>query len=100
MNIEHTDLNPTSHSQANSARQVENETRAQRREVSRSDLPERDRSDLSDLARIMAKLHPHLEESPEIRTELVEYLRNQINNGTYQVPIEEIVERLVSGKST
>jgi len=24
MNIEHTDLNPTSHSQANSARQVEN----------------------------------------------------------------------------
>jgi len=73
MNIENTDLNPTSHSQANSTRSVENESRIQKREVPRSQMQNRDEAELSDLARVMAKLHPYLEENPEVRTELVEY---------------------------
>ena len=98
MNIEHTDLNPTNHSQANSTRPVENDPRIQSREDAQSQRVDRDKSELSDLARIMAKLHPYLDEDPAVRSELVESLRTQINSGTYQVPIDEIVERIISGK--
>ena len=98
MNIEHTDLNPTSHSQANSPRSVENESRIQKREVPRSQMQNRDEAELSDLARVMAKLHPYLEENPEVRMELVESLKAKIQDGTYKIPIDEIVERIISGK--
>jgi flagellar biosynthesis anti-sigma factor FlgM len=98
MNIDYTELNPTSHSQANSPQSVENESRVEKKDVQRNQLRGRDEAELSDLARIMSKVHPVLEENPEIRTELVESIRTQLENGDYRIPVDKIVDRLISGK--
>lgn len=98
MNIESTELNPTSHSQANSPHAVENDPGVKNRGIQRKQVQERDEAELSDLARVMSKIHPYLEESPELRTELIQELKTQIEAGSYRIPVDEIVERLLSGK--
>lgn len=98
MNIDYTELNPTNHSRPNSTHAVENDSQVEKKDVERKAVRERDEAELSDMARVMAKIHPVLEENPEIRAEVVENLRSQIENGSYRVPVDEIVDRLISGK--
>ncbi len=98
MNINHTELNSTSHSQANSPQRVDNEPGIRNSEIRKKQIQERDEAELSDLARVMGKIHPYLEENPEIRTELIEELKTKIEDGSYNIPIEEIVNRMISGK--
>jgi flagellar biosynthesis anti-sigma factor FlgM len=98
MNINHTELNSTSHSQANSAHRVDNDPGIRNSGIHKKQIQERDEAELSDLARVMGKIHPYLEENPEIRTELIEELKTKIEDGSYNIPIEEIVNRMISGK--
>lgn len=98
MNIDYTELNPAGHSRTNSARSIENDSEIKKAAAEKKQTAERDQANVSDLARVMARIHPALEDNPEIRTELVEKLRTEIENGSYQIPVDEIVDRLLSGK--
>ena len=56
----------------------------------------KDRAELSDNARLLAKARASLEELSEVERERVERLRDQIDSGTYTIPVEDLAKRLVS----
>jgi negative regulator of flagellin synthesis FlgM len=56
----------------------------------------KDKATLSEQARLLARAHSALEAAPEVRADRVEELRKQIENGTYQVPHEELVKKLLN----
>ena len=56
----------------------------------------KDRAELSENARLLAKARASLEELSEVERERVERLREQIDSGTYTVPVEDLAKRLVS----
>ena len=97
MNIDYTELNPTNHSRPNSAHAVDNKSDVNKKDVQQKRVPDRDEAELSDMARVMSKIHAELEDAPEIRAELVEELRSKIESGSYQIPLDELVNRLISG---
>lgn len=55
----------------------------------------KDRAELSEQARVLAKARTALGEAPEVRNERIERLREQLLNGTYAVPYEELARRLL-----
>jgi len=59
-------------------------------------LSGKDNATLSDRARALAKAYTALEEIPEVRSEKVDELKEQIQTGNYQVPVEGIVKRLLA----
>jgi negative regulator of flagellin synthesis FlgM len=55
----------------------------------------RDEAILSSQAILLAKARAALDAVPEIRSEPVDALKAQVETGTYQVPIERLVARLL-----
>ena len=56
----------------------------------------KDRATLSERARVLARARVALDETPEVRTEKVGKLRDEIESGSYQPPLQEVVKRLAS----
>lgn len=54
----------------------------------------KDQASLSESAKILAKAYQALSESPEVRDEVVESLRQQIEAGEYAVPYDALAEKL------
>ena len=50
----------------------------------------KDKASLSDQARLLVKARAQLDETPEIRTDKVEKLREMVDSGTYRVPVERL----------
>lgn len=63
---------------------------------------DRDKVELSGNARLLAKAAAVLEQTSEIPDEKIESLKRQIDDGTYQIPIENlagtIMKRFFQGK--
>ena len=59
-------------------------------------LSGKDEAMLSDRARLLAKSRAFLNEVPEVRTDLVDGLRKEVEAGTYKVPIEALAKKLVT----
>lgn len=57
----------------------------------------KDKASLSDDARVLAKSRMALDEIPEIRTDRVEQLRQEVASGEYQIPVQELAKRLLAG---
>lgn len=57
----------------------------------------RDKAELSDNARLLAKARAALEKSPELENERLAEIRNQINNGDYTIQVNTIAQRLMAG---
>ncbi|MCK4822751.1 flagellar biosynthesis anti-sigma factor FlgM [bacterium] len=55
----------------------------------------RDGATLSEMARILAKTCSSLKEVPDVRIELVDGLKKEINAGTYKVPVEALAKKLL-----
>jgi anti-sigma28 factor (negative regulator of flagellin synthesis) len=55
----------------------------------------KDRASLSESARLLARARAHLEESPATRAGVVQALKERVASGTYQVPLEGLVQRLL-----
>ncbi len=55
----------------------------------------KDRAELSEQARILAKARHALNESQEVRNERIEQLRQQIEGGTYNIPLEALANHLL-----
>lgn len=55
----------------------------------------RDRAELSEQARILAKARGALNEASAVRNERIEQLRQQIEEGTYTIPLEALANQLL-----
>jgi flagellar biosynthesis anti-sigma factor FlgM len=54
-----------------------------------------DQAALSEQARVLNKARAAIDTIPEVRTEKVSALRDQINSNSYKVPFEELAHRLL-----
>jgi negative regulator of flagellin synthesis FlgM len=54
-----------------------------------------DTVNISDAAKEIQEVRKQLDDIPEVRTEKVEQLKNQIENGTYEIKSEEIAEKML-----
>ncbi len=54
-----------------------------------------DELELSQRARDLQRVRAHLQELPEVRSDRVEQLREQIQSGAYHVPAEEVARKIV-----
>ncbi|MCX8061216.1 MAG: flagellar biosynthesis anti-sigma factor FlgM [Anaerolineales bacterium] len=96
MKVEHSQNNRIVQKQAENTAAVERQQRLQENE--RADrLTNKDQASLSDRARLLSKARLSLQEIPDVRTERVAALREQIQAGTYQVPVEQLASLFLKG---
>lgn len=95
MKIENAQANRLTQKQAENASEVDKVSRPGGQEKRSETLAGKDRASLSENARLLARARARLDESPQARAEVVDALKGQIANGTYQVPLEELVQRLL-----
>jgi negative regulator of flagellin synthesis FlgM len=89
MKVEHSQNNRIIPKQAENATAIERQQRAQENERAERSA-NKDQASLSERARLLSKARLSLQESPAVRTERVSALREQIQSGTYQVPVEQL----------
>ncbi len=95
MKIENTQANRLTQKQAENTGEVEKTSRPIGQEKQPKGLTGKDRASLSENARLLARARTHLDESPQARADVVNTLKEQIASGTYQPPLEELVQRLL-----
>lgn len=95
MKIDNVNANRITQKQAENAAGVEKNLKPERENM--ESITGKDKASLSENARILAKSRAALEETPEIRTEIVEQLRQQIAAGEYQIPVKELATRFLLG---
>jgi len=54
-----------------------------------------DTVNISDTAKEIQEVRKQLDEIPDVRTEKVQQLKNEIENGTYKIKSEEIAEKML-----
>ena len=54
-----------------------------------------DTVNISDTAKEIQEVRKQLDAIPDVRTEKVEQLKNQVENGTYEVKSEEIADKML-----
>ncbi len=59
------------------------------------DSPSGDRVEFSSRSKEMQKIYETLKNTPEVRSEKVDDLKNRINKGQYQVDSEAIAEKII-----
>ncbi len=95
MKINNTELNPAQNSRTDSAKPIDKNTVAGRKGKYAAKINNKDEAAVSNMARILAKTHQALQETPDVRTEIVDSTRQKILDGTYEVPIEELAKKLL-----
>ena len=64
-------------------------------EKAEKNVAKTDTVNISDAAKEIQEVRKELDNIPEVRTEKVEQLKNQIENGTYEIKSEEIAEKML-----
>jgi negative regulator of flagellin synthesis FlgM len=95
MKIENTGSQPISRPELKGP-QAADGARSSRADIQVRGAGGRDQLTLSDQAQVLARARAALNEQPEIRAEKVEELRQSVEAGTYQVPHEKLVRRLMA----
>lgn len=96
MKVEQSQNNRIVQKQAETTAAVERQQRLQENE--RADrMTNKDQASLSQRARLLSKARLNLQEIPDVRTERVNALREQIQAGTYQVPVEQLAALFLKG---
>jgi len=60
-----------------------------------SQVAKTDKVEISEAAKEIQEVRKQLDNTPDVRTEKVEQLKNQIENGTYEIKSEEIAEKML-----
>jgi flagellar biosynthesis anti-sigma factor FlgM len=89
MKIENVNSNRITQKQAENATGVDKNLKSDRENM--ESITGKDQASFSDDARILAKSRTILEETPDVRNERVNQLRQQIASGEYQIPVKELV---------
>ena len=95
MKVENNHTHRLAQKQAEASNGVEKSSRAAENETRSSSLSGKDQASFSEGARLLAKMRTRLEETPDVRSEMVNDLKEKIASGNYDVPIQELVKRLV-----
>jgi len=93
MKIQNTSINPLSTQKPENAKPVEKQSRV---DEAANEVNSRDRAELSDRAKALAKSRQVSEATPDTRADQVAALRIQVENGTYQIPLGELAKRMMS----
>ncbi|MEA4906610.1 MAG: flagellar biosynthesis anti-sigma factor FlgM [Chloroflexi bacterium] len=88
-------INPLSTQKTDALYQAEKE-KASRLQESNALGTGKDRVEFSDRGRLLAKARASLDEVPETDMDRINQLRQQIENGTYEIPHEKLAETLLS----
>jgi negative regulator of flagellin synthesis FlgM len=96
MKIENSGFNRLNRTETESASPADRVNHTNDPATSANSLSGKDRATLSERSRELAKARSTLEETSDVRSEKVEELHDKVQNGTYQVPQEEIVKRLLA----
>jgi flagellar biosynthesis anti-sigma factor FlgM len=96
MKVENTQTNRLTQTQAENAAAVEKTQRMQEQETRSGALTGKDQASFSERARLLAKARTALEETPDTRTDLVKNIKDKVENGNYEVPIQDLVKSLVT----
>ena len=96
MKVDNNGLNRINRPEMEGTRPLDKSLRTNETPADIAGLTGKDTATVSDQARLLAKARTTLEETPDVRTDRVNDLRNQIQTGNYQVPHEEIVKRLLT----
>lgn len=94
MKVENSGINRINRQEAENLYAVDKNLRSNET-VTAEGLSGKDKATVSEQARLLAKARVSMDETPDIRSERVDELRSQIQSGNYQVPVEELVKRLV-----
>jgi flagellar biosynthesis anti-sigma factor FlgM len=90
MKVENNQTNRLTAKQAENSSPVDKSLRAYHAETRPEGMAGKDKASFSEQARLLAKAHTTLEETPEVRAQQVEELKNQIQAGNYEIPIEKL----------
>ena len=95
MKVDNVNSNRITQKQAENTTGVDKSQKSERENM--ESIAGKDKASLSDDARILAKSRTALEETPDIRADRVEQLRQQITAGEYQIPVQDLATRLLAG---
>lgn len=56
----------------------------------------KDRAEVTENARLLAKARASLDNIQDVESERIEMLRREIENGSYQIPVEDLARRLAA----
>lgn len=96
MKVENTHTNRLIQPQTEHAKPVEKSQHAPEGNARPDALDGKDKASLSVRARLLVKARAAFEKTPEIRTDRVDSLREQIQTDNYIVPIDELATRLAA----
>ena len=95
MKVENAHSNPIVQKQTENTTPVDKSARHAENE--RLDkLNSKDQASLSESAKLLAMARTRLEDVPDVRNDKVADLHDQVENGTYKVPLEKLASLLVS----
>jgi flagellar biosynthesis anti-sigma factor FlgM len=92
MKIENNNINPLSTNKTETSQSIEKRNRSVE---SVATSQGKDKAELSDKARILAKARTALNNTSDINTERVSQLQNLVNEGRYQIPFADLANRLL-----
>lgn len=92
MKIDNNNIHSLQTQKSENTQQVEKQQRQAERAAAE---PQRDRFEVSDKARLLAKARTTLSDLPEVNKQRVEDLKNQVQQGTYLVPVEELAKKML-----
>jgi len=91
MKIEQQSVNPLQTNRAESAQQADKQ-----RSVEKSNVePQRDRAELSEKAKLLAKARAELDKTSAEDTKKVEDLKEQIQQGKYEIPYDQLAKKML-----
>lgn len=96
MKVENTQTNRLVQTQAENAAAVEKTQRMQEQEARSEALSGKDQASFSERAKLLARARTAMEETPDTRTDLVNEIKSKVDNGNYEVPVQDLVKRLVT----
>jgi negative regulator of flagellin synthesis FlgM len=95
MKIDNNYTNPLQSQRSENTQAVEKAQRQASEGVNKAATPQRDRLEISDRARTLSKARQALDETPDVRSEKVEGLKESIRQGNYQVPYNDLATKMV-----
>jgi len=81
----------------NDVQRLESPQNAERPLKSAGEQPASDRLDLSAQGREISHLNELIQSTPDVREDKVEKVRQELENGTYNVKAEKIAEKILGG---
>ena len=93
MKIENSGMTPISPKRTDSIQSSDKKSASSSARVS---ISGKDRAEVTESARLLAKARTELENADGAENERLEMLKQQVQSGNYEIPVEELAKRLLA----